>query len=160
MNSFSPIEVESSSTLSSSLNSVANEATSIIQLIGYAFMLLLFVLAIIFLIKAINDRKRLNNEVCEQAINSVKTTSLILLIVNIILCNSLSLITIILSIISLITIGKAKKLFLEDLEQAKSKASLSSTLNIVAAALMLLAPIGIVIMTTILATISNLSSMM
>lgn len=133
----------------SDLDTVVGSTLNIIQFMGYALSAVLFIIAIIFLIKSIKDRKKLNEGNFENAIKSIKTTSIILLIVNILAVCSNFIMTII-AIISTVFASKANRLLLNDVELAKSKAKTASLLNIIISALMILTPIITVLFTTVL----------
>lgn len=147
-NSRVPLEFTPGEELSG-LDTIVGSTLNIIQFVGYALSALLFILAIVFLVKSIMDRKKLNEGNFETAIGSIKTTSIILLIVNILAICSNFIMTII-AIISTVFASKAKRLLLNDVELAKSKAKTASLLNIIISALMILSPILTVLYVTLL----------
>lgn len=128
-NTFEGFEVTTPG-VASSITSTTNAMVGIIQIVAYGLGFLAIVAAIALLVKVILDRKKINEEVSESTINKVKLTSILLLIVNILAC-CYGIVGIILSIISLVMVGKAKKLLANDFEQAKAKVKLASTLNII-----------------------------
>jgi len=137
-----------------SIDRTVGATLDVIQWIGYLLSAGLFILAIIFLVKSIIDRKKVSEEISEKTLGSVKTTSIILLIINILaVCSNF--VMAIIAIISTVFAAKAKKLFLTDIEAATAKAKTASLLNIIVAALMLLGPIITVFGVTLLNVVWN-----
>jgi len=153
-NTFKGFEVETG--IAQSINSTANVMVDIMQIVAYGLGFLGFIVAIALLVKVIFDRKKINEEVTESTINKVKFTSILLLIVNILAC-CYGILGIILSIIAIVNVGKAKELLLVDLEQAKAKVKLANTLNIITIALVPILMILLVAGTTVLNTIINMT---
>ena len=145
--------VEAPMALNSTMNMVGT-LVSMIQWIGYALGIVGFIVAIIFFIKSILDIKKLNQEVSEETIKSIKVTSIVLLVLNILtFCSNF--IMAILAVVSTVFVSKANKLLASDMELAKSKAQTANTLNIVIAALMLISPIIMVFVVSVLDIILN-----
>ena len=148
-----PIEVAPDSSVQS-IDRTVGMALDVVQWLGYLLSAGLFLLAIIFLVKSIIDRKKVTEEISEKTIGSVKTTSIVLLIINILAICSNFVMTI-MAIVSTVFAVKAKKLFLTDIEAAGSKAKTASLLNIIISALMILGPIITVFSVTLLNVVWN-----
>jgi len=113
-----------------------NSIMTVLYVIG-AIAIIIFVC---LLIKTIKDKKNLNNEFSLKTISSIKTTSIILLVLNglTVLGNFSAILFLVMPIISTVFICNAQKLIASNYEQAKSKANVSSILNIIICSLIVI----------------------
>ena len=146
-NNLEVMEIETIHEPTYSYRKSVDSIISVVRFFSYGFACIGFILAIVFIIKSILDKKKLKEEVSEKTIKNIKVTSIILLVVNILSCNLISLI---LAIIATVFVSKAKKLVVDNYEIAIKKVNTANVLNIVACALMFISPIFTVIITTLM----------
>ena len=128
----------------SSLSLAGNILISSIDAVGSGMYTLLEIIAVIIalvtifvLVKSILDRKKIKAELSLKTINSVKTTSIILIVVNAlsVIINCSAILLLIMPIISVVFTSKAQKLLESEFDLAKSKVNTASILNIISAIL-------------------------
>jgi len=122
-------------TLLETINTQPN-ILGIIHSIGSSLILLIgIIITIVLLIKSIQNRKKIMEEISLETINHVQKKSLILLILSIISC---SIPVIVIAIISTLLIYNAKKVFNLTFEASKVKLNISTILNIISIVLLTL----------------------
>lgn len=128
----------------SSLSLAGNILISSIDAVGSGMYTLLEIIAVIIalvtifvLVKSILDRKKIKAELSLKTINSVKTTSIILIVINAlsVIINCSAILLLIMPIISVVFTSKAQKLLESEFDLAKSKVNTASILNIISAIL-------------------------
>ena len=135
MNGFNPINepVVLDGGLSSSVGTVGNGMYTLLGTIAVIIALV----TIFVLVKSILDRKKIKAELSLKTIKSVKTTSIILIVVNAlsVIINCSAILLLIMPIISVVCTSKAQKLLESEFDLAKSKVNTASILNIISAIL-------------------------
>ena len=139
MNGFNPINepVVLDGGLSSSVGTVGNGMYTLLGTIAVIIALV----TIFVLVKSILDRKKIKAELSLKTINSVKTTSIILIVINALFVitdgstNSSAILLLSMPIISAVFTSKAQKLLESEFDLAKSKVNTASILNIISAIL-------------------------
>ena len=130
MNGFNPINepVVLDGGLSSSVGTVGNGMYTLLGTIAVIIALV----TIFVLVKSILDRKKIKAELSLKTINSVKTTSIILIVINAlsVIINCSAILLLIMPIISVVFTSKAQKLLESEFDLAKSKVNTASILNI------------------------------
>ena len=143
MNDFNPINepVVLDGGLSSSVGNVGNGMYTLLGTIAVIIALV----TIFVLVKSILDRKKIKAELSLKTIKSVKTTSIILIVVNAlsVITNCFAILLLIMPIISVVFTSKAQKLLESEFDLAKSKVNTASILNIISAILPIVGLIGI-----------------
>lgn len=121
------------SSLSIPMNSIGSGVYSILGII----FVVAIIITIVILVKSILDKKKLNAELTIETINAVKTTAIILIVVNAlsIITNCLAILMLIMPIISVVFTSNAKNMIETNPEVAKSKANTAGILNIISAVL-------------------------
>lgn len=138
VSSSNPFQSYSGLETTNSINSVSSVGGNIIDMISSVAFIAIglgLILTIVLLIKTILDKKRIKNGVTIDTIKPANTTSIILLVLNVL---SMNIVGIILSIISLVLVGDAKKALDANIEVATSKIKTATTINIVIVALTLI----------------------
>ncbi len=125
-----PFAVSSTTTLNTP--SFGVESASILLLCSIIGIIMMIVFICLF-VKVILDKKKLNNEFSLKTLGSVKTSSIILLVLNGIatLTTCGAILFLVMPIISTVFICSSQKLIDRNYEDAKSKANVASILNIV-----------------------------
>ena len=143
MNDFNPINepVVLDGGLSSSVGTVGNGMYTLLGTIAVIIALV----TIFVLVKSILDRKKIKAELSLKTINSVKTTSIILIVITAlsVITNCFAILLLIMPIISVVFTSKAQKLLESEFDLAKSKVNTASILNIISAILPIVGLIGI-----------------
>ena len=132
----------------SSLSLAGNISSSSVGAVGSGMYTLLETVAgiialvtIFVLVKSILDRKKIKAELSLKTINSVETTSIILIVINALFVitngstNSSAILLLIMPIISAVFTSEAQKLLESEFDLAKSKVNTASILNIISAIL-------------------------
>ena len=117
-------------------SSVGNVGNGMYTLLGTIAVIIALV-TIFVLVKSILDRKKIKAELSLKSIKSVKTTSIILFVINAwsVIINCSAILLLIMPIISVVFTSKAQKLLESEFDLAKSKVNTASILNIISAIL-------------------------